>query len=236
MKLIKKALTILILISLGVSVGCSQPTQFNSNLARGLVYKNAYTIKGEKNFWKGYPAKTFNGMTNAVIEIPTGTNAKWEVNEHDGTLQWEHKKGIPRMVRYISYVGNYGMIPQTLLPKEEGGDGDPLDILILGPALPRGLVVPVKVIGMLKLLDRGEQDDKLIGVPASNSILDINSLKDLKEKYPGTLEIIQLWFQNYKGPGKMETKGFAGLDEAQKRLLTAIEGYKRLQNPTTALN
>ncbi len=232
MKLIKKALIILISISLGVSVGCSQTTQPNSNLAQGLIYKNTYTIIGEKNFWKGYPAKTINGMINAVIEIPTGTNAKWEVNEHDGTLQWEHKKGTPRMVRYISYVGNYGMIPQTVLPKEEGGDGDPLDILVLGPALPRGSVVPVKVIGMLKLLDRGEQDDKLIGVPALNSILDIDSLQGLKEKYPGTLEIIQTWFENYKGPGKMETKGYAGLDETQKRLRAAIDAYKKLHNPT----
>ena len=44
----------------------------------------------------------------------------------------------PREVKYLGYPGNYGMIPRTLLPKELGGDGDPLDVIVLGPAVERG--------------------------------------------------------------------------------------------------
>ena len=73
-----------------------------------------------------------------MIEIPTGTTAKWEVVKPSGELRWEFDQGRPRVVRYLGYPGNYGMIPRTLLPKEEGGDGDPLDVVVLGPAVPRG--------------------------------------------------------------------------------------------------
>jgi len=64
------------------------------------------------------------------------------------------------------------MIPQTLLSKENGGDGDPLDVIILGPSISRGSVVKAHLIGVLKLLDGGEQDDKLIAI-IDNSIIDV---------------------------------------------------------------
>ena len=119
------------------------------------------------------------------------------------------------------------MVPRTLLPREEGGDGDPLDIIVLGPAIPRGVIVQVKIIGVLRLLDRGEQDDKLIALPLNNSVIQAESLKQLDEHYPGVLSIIETWFVGYKGSGKMKSGGYGNVKEASKILNKAIQAYKK---------
>ena len=97
----------------------------------------------------------------------------------------------------------------TMLSKENGGDGDPLDILVLGPAVPRGSVVEAKIIGVLRLLDKGQQDDKLIAVMAGNQFYEVDTIKDLEIKYPGVTTIIDTWFANYKGEGKVKILGYA---------------------------
>jgi inorganic pyrophosphatase len=167
-----------------------------------------YTIKGENNYLTGYEAVFEDGDINVVVEIPTGSIEKWEVDKTSGTLKWEFVDDKPREVKYLGYPGNYGMIPRTLLPKELGGDGDPLDVIVLGPAVERGSIIKSKVIGVLQLLDRGEQDDKLIAVLEDSPFYTINSLEELDANFNGVSEIVKLWFANYKGPGKMEPKGF----------------------------
>jgi inorganic pyrophosphatase len=162
---------------------------------------------------------------NAVIEIPTGTNAKWEVRKPDGRLEWEQKNGAPRVVNYVSYPGNYGMIPRSLLPEHEGGDGDPLDVLVLGPAAPRGAVIRVHLIGVLRLLDDGERDDKLIAVQDAGPLSDVRDLDDLDERFAGVSGIVEIWFTNYKGPGRLESQGFAGQAEALRILDAALAAY-----------
>lgn len=136
-------------------------------------------------------------------------------------MAWEIKNGKPRVVTYLSYVGNYGMIPRTL-----SGDGDPLDILVLGEAFPRGSIVQAKIIGVLKCLDDGEMDDKLIAVRPDSFFAGIASLKELNEKFPGVTSIIEIWFTNYKGPGKMTVQGFGEADEANRILADAVKNYK----------
>jgi len=166
------------------------------------------------------------GLVNAVIEIPAGTADKWEVSKTNGTLEWEKVDNKHRVVDYLGYPGNYGMIPQTLLDKEQGGDGDPLDILVLGPPVERGTLLPCKIIGMLQLTDRGEQDDKLIGISNNSSMSHINSIEQLDQEYNGISEIIQLWFTNYKGPDKMKSIGYADQKVAQGVLSSAMESYQ----------
>jgi inorganic pyrophosphatase len=118
------------------------------------------------------------------------------------------------------------MIPRTILPKELGGDGDPLDVIVLGPAVPRGSVVRAKLIGVLKLLDGGEQDDKLIAVLENTPMYEINSIQEMNSKFIGVSKIIETWFVNYKGPGELSSKGFAERNEAQKILEYAIKSYE----------
>jgi inorganic pyrophosphatase len=164
-----------------------------------------------------------NGLLKVVIEIPAGTNEKWEVAKDGKSMKWEFKNGKPRVINYLGYPGNYGFVPRTLLPKEKGGDGDPLDIIVLGNAVPRGKVIKVKLIGVLKMLDRDETDDKLIGIhqsaPFFSSVDDIDSLD---KKMPGILDILKTWFKNYKGPGKMEITGVGNSEEAQKVLNSVL--------------
>jgi inorganic pyrophosphatase len=199
---------------------------YADEVAAELKYVDQYTLVGPKNFLKDFEPINSDGTINVVIEIPAGTAAKWEVDKKDGSLKWEFKEGKPRIVKYLGYPGNYGMVPQTLLSKELGGDGDPLDVLVLGKMVSRGSVVEAKLIGILKFLDGGEQDDKLLAVLPGTPFFDINDIQELDKKFKGTSTIIDIWFANYKGPGKGESKGIASVEEAKKVLNLAIKAYK----------
>ena len=170
------------------------------------------------SFVDGYPAFPDADPTSAlfhfVVEIPAGTNDKWEVDKETGGLHWEEKDGRPRVVQYLAYPGNYGMIPSTTLPEAIGGDGDPLDVLLLGPALERGSVVVARPIGVLRLLDGGERDDKILAVREEGPLSDVRNLSMLDSRYAGARTIIETWFTSYKGPGKMTSDGFGEAEEA----------------------
>lgn len=168
-----------------------------------------------------------NGDINAIIEIPAGTLQKWEVNKSNGQLEWDKINNIPRIINYMSYPGNYGMIPKTLLSKEQGGDNDPLDVIVLGASVKRGTALKSKLIGIIRLIDKGEQDDKLIAVSENSPLYKVNDMHELNKDYNGISEILKLWFSNYKGAGKMEFKGFGNKEEALKVLKSAIQQYKQ---------
>lgn len=184
-------------------------------------------ISKARNYLSDVEAINADSTVNVVIEIPAGTTAKWEVNKKDGALRHEIKNGKPRMVQYLGYPANYGMIPKTKLPKALGGDGDPLDVIVLGESIPRGEVVAVKIIGMLNLLDGGEQDDKLITVAKNTPFEHIQNINELYKQYHGILEILETWFTNYKGKNILEAKGFSDKKEAQKVLTDAIDAYHK---------
>lgn len=170
------------------------------------------------SFVDGYPAFPSGdetmGLFHFVVEIPAGTNDKWEVDKETGGLHWEERDGRPRVVQYLAYPGNYGMIPSTTLPYAIGGDGDPLDVLLLGPAIERGSVVLARPIGLLRLLDDGERDDKILAVQASGPLSDVRNLATLDAKYGGARAIIEIWFTNYKGTERMASNGFGDAEEA----------------------
>lgn len=166
------------------------------------------------NLLSGHPTRTPGGDVNVVVEIPAGTNAKWETAKDGVGLIWERENGQPRVVRYLPYPANYGMVPGTHLSKAAGGDGDPLDVVLLGPARERGSVVAGRLIGVLRLLDRGEQDDKLLAVDLSGPLASVHDLTELERDFPGVTQIVEAWFAHYKGPGKIETSGFGDRAEA----------------------
>jgi inorganic pyrophosphatase len=192
---------------------------------RAWVAKGPHTLIAAGESPVDSPARNPDGSVNALIEIPAGSNAKWEVRKEDGALAWEIEDGRPRVVQYLAYPANYGMIPRTLLPTEAGGDGDPLDVLVLGPALPRGALVRVQVVGALRLLDGGEFDDKLIAVAEDSPFASVRDLPDLERQFPGVTQILETWFAHYKGVGEIETRGFDGASEANAILSLAEELY-----------
>jgi len=154
----------------------------------------------------------------AVIEIPSGSIEKWEMNKKSGEIERDLKNGKPRTIEYLGYPANYGYIPNTLLSKDDGGDGDPLDIIVIGPQAERGDSLRVHILGVLRLLDRGEQDDKLIALSKEASLQDVNDIDDLENNYPGILSIIETWFEHYKGVGTMLSQGYGNREEALKIL------------------
>lgn len=195
--------------------------------AASMTAKDEFTIVGSQDLMS-LDAFNENGTVRAIVEIPTGTSAKWEVSKEDPkAVYWEYKGGKPRIVNYLGYPGNYGAIPGTALPKELGGDGDPLDVIVLGQAVPRGEIVDVRVIGVLKMLDGGEQDDKLVAVLAKDSPFShVESMTQLDSEFPGVSQIIDLWFANYKGPdGGMEGLGFENADSAKAVLEAAAKNF-----------
>ena len=195
-------------------------------IAAGLRADGPYALVGPKNFVTGYPAENDAGTVNVVVEIPAGTTAKWETKEDGNKIEWQHEKGKPRIVRYLGYPGNYGMVPQTLMPKSEGGDGDPLDVIVLGPAVPRGSVIQVRLVGVMRFLDHGEQDDKLLAVAPDTPLGSVRSLAGLNEAFPGATQITRIWFENYKGPGAMQFKGFGDREAARTILRAAMKAYR----------
>ena len=168
----------------------------------------------DMNLLTDYPALPTPATVTVVVEIPAGTDQKWEVTKNGDGLEWEIEDGAPRLIRYLAYPANYGMIPGTLLPTPVGGDGDPLDVVLLGPALGRGTVTEARPVGVLRLLDGGEQDDKIVAVPTTGTFSEVEDLDELRRRYPGALSIVETWFLNYKGPGEMVGDGVAGGAEA----------------------
>src|SRR6059058_3668735 len=113
--------------------------------------------------WHGVDAgKRAPRFVNAVIEIPQGSRAKYEIDKPSGLLKLDR-------VIYSSfyYPVNYGFIPQTY-----GGDKDPLDILVITSLAVQPLtIMDAKVIGVMQMVDSGDADDKIIAVAANDPSL-----------------------------------------------------------------
>ena len=97
------------------------------------------------NIFNNTPAIN-DGCVNAIIEISSGEIEKWELNKKSGEIERDSIDGLPRTINYLGYPANYGMVPQTILPKEKGGDGDPLDIIVIGEPVLKGEIIKCKIM------------------------------------------------------------------------------------------
>lgn len=131
-------------------------------------------------------------IVNGIIEIPKNTRAKYELDKASGLLMLDR-------VLYSSmyYPANYGFIPQTYCD-----DKDPLDILVLSQiTIVPMCIVSAKVIGVMRMLDNGELDDKIIAVAAND--MSVNHLNDISELPPHFFKELKNFFEDYK---KLEKK------------------------------
>lgn len=186
-----------------------------------------FSCNNNSNIFNNTPAIN-DGCVNAIIEISSGEIEKWELNKKSGEIERDSIDGLPRTINYLGYPANYGMVPQTILPKEKGGDGDPLDIIVIGEPVLKGEIIKCKIIGVLKLLDRNEKDDKLIAIAENSSLSSINSMEELNEKNNGISKILEIWFSNYKGSNKVISQGYGDQKEALIILNASIKEYKAL--------
>jgi inorganic pyrophosphatase len=185
--------------------------------AAGVPDTLVYLSQPSLNLYRDVASRNADGTINAVIEIPQGDLRKFETNVATGQLFWELKNGTPRKVAYVGYPGNYGMVPRTL-----GGDGDPLDVVVIGPMQLRGTVAAVKLVAVMRMIDGGALDDKLLAV-APGSSFDGKTLTDLAAM--GVTTILETWFESYKGPGEIQVAGFEDLAAADLTLAEAEANY-----------
>ncbi|PZD77589.1 inorganic diphosphatase [Mesonia sp. K7] len=172
--------------------------------------KQAITKK-EINFYE-VPAYV-NDTLQMVVEIPAGTNKKIEYNTETNQFFPDSLNGKERTINFLPYPGNYGFIPSTLSDKNKGGDGDALDILVISENQKTGSISKVIPIGVLRLIDEGEEDDKIIAIPADKKlrIIDADNFEDFVLNYPEIRKIINAWFSNYnKNNDQVLVKGWYG--------------------------
>lgn len=184
-------------------------------------------IESSSDLVEDLEARAGSDRIRVVVEIPAGTDAKWELTEDGDSLVWEREDGALRVVRYLPYPGSYGLVPRTRQATADGGDGDPLDVLILGPALARGAVVEARPIALLRLRDDGERDDKILAVLAGTPLGEVRDLPELDERFPGVSAIVETWFRHYKGPGRIEVEGLADAQAAWQAIEAASAAYER---------
>lgn len=173
-----------------------------------------------------YHLDTFNehGILQAVVEIPAGTNLKIEYNKELKQFLPDQKEGKDRSINFIGYPGNYGFIPSTFSDPEKGGDGDALDVLVLSESLPTATVINIIPIAVLKLIDKGEQDYKIIAVPANRDerTIDTETYQSFATNFKGAKKIIELWFVNYD-TDQLIIQGWGDEQEAISEIKKLIE-------------
>src|SRR5437899_700352 len=112
--------------------------------------------------YENLPAYSDNKQLQAVIEIPAGSAHKYKYDPETHTFPVDQKAGREQIVDFLPYPGNYGFIPSTRLAKNRGGDGDGLDILVIGESRETGTVMEVLPLGIILLEVAGELDYKVI--------------------------------------------------------------------------
>ena len=188
-------------------------------------------VKEKPNYLQDVAALTSDSMVNVVIEIPAGTNQKYELNKKTGQIEWEQvTPDSLRVINYLPYPANYGFVPQTLVSEATGGDGDPVDVFVLGEQLERGKIVPCKIIGFIEMTDNGEIDNKLIALPVHAHWREINSLQELNQYYPGVIDILEIWLSNYKGADHVKILSLNDEKAAIQQLKTAHTEFLKQKN------
>ncbi len=154
----------------------------------------------------------------AVIEIPKGSSCKYEMDKYTGLLRLDR-------VLYTSthYPANYGFIPRTF-----ADDGDPLDVLVLceQPIYPMTLI-QVFPIGVMRMIDSGALDDKIIAVPVSDPTY--NHFRTIDELPAHIFDEIMHFFSVYKQLENKQTavKELFGPEEAKKIIRECMDNYNR---------
>lgn len=156
-------------------------------------------------------------VVNGIIEIPQNTRAKYELDKETGLLMMDRV-----LFSSMYYPANYGFIPQTYCD-----DKDPLDILVLSQiTIVPMCIVSARVVGVMRMLDGGEMDDKIIAVATNDmSVAHINDISELPAHF---IKELRNFFEDYK---KLENKtveveDFQDAKVARQIVQQSMEDYK----------
>ena len=194
------------LLALGIAIGLAAPCSF---AAPSIVHP-----------FHAAQAENAPNDVHMAVEIPAGSITKYEINE-EGLVFVDRFQSMP-----VAYPANYGSLPRTL-----GGDNDPLDALVLTrEALHPGVLIKFRPVAVLRMIDGGEADEKIIGVPSSDvdptydKILDVDDLPLIERQR------IEAFFRVYKqlpeGRKKVELNGYGNAAEARQLIEEALERFQ----------
>src|SRR5699024_2933853 len=166
------------------------------------------------------PGENTPHEVSGIIEIPSASRAKYELDKESGLLKLDRV-----LYSSVYYPANYGFIPQSYCD-----DGDPLDILILSQIdfVPL-CMVNAKVIGVMRMIDQGEADDKIITVAENDK--SVNHINNINELPPHFTRELRQFFEEYKTleHKKVLVEEFQGKETAEQIILQSFEDYKKLQ-------
>lgn len=153
----------------------------------------------------------------AVIEIPRGSKIKYELDKKSGLIR------VDRILfSSVHYPANYGFIPQTL-----GEDHDPLDILVLGQEPVNPLtIMNARPIGLMKMIDQGEDDDKIIAVHVDDP--EYSFYQSIADLPPHRMQEVERFFSDYKllEKKKVDVQGFLNANAARRSIEEAMQRYQ----------
>lgn len=173
-----------------------------------------------KDHWRDLPSgPNIPEEVYAIVEIPKGSRNKFEYNKDFGTYMLDRVLHGPQQ-----YPGEYGFIPRTIYD-----DGDPMDIIVLmdEKTFP-GCIIEARPIGLMRMVDGGEKDDKILAVPREDPRYD--DIEDIEDVSSHIKKEILEFFRTYKNleEGKtVEVNGWDGKESALKAVKHSIKLYKR---------
>lgn len=165
------------------------------------------------------PGPKAPATVNGIIEIPRNSHAKYELDKESGLIKLDRV-----LYSAMYYPANYGFIPQTYCD-----DHDPLDILVLSQITMVPLcLVSARVIGVMRMLDQGEMDDKIIAVAEHD--MSVNYINDISELPEHFFRELRSFFEDYK---KLENKtvqveDFQNAAVAREIVAKSIADYQTL--------
>lgn len=145
-------------------------------------------------------------IMNVVIEIRKGERNKYEMDKDTGYITLDRVTPLA-----MGYPTDYGYVPETLCD-----DGDPLDaLLIIDESVPHGVVVPSRPIGVLRMVDGGEGDEKLICVPADDITKEhITEVDQLGDNFKKMIEHFYSHYKDWKKDWRGAEVSFNGWGDA----------------------